>query len=149
MKIGLVPNEIADLLPGGRRQCAGGRDGHRRRQAPSATGPHPVPVMAVSCPRRGRADPRGAERRWPLSLIEQVRTVNSSGRSPWLAVSSVAAGGKLAGKSFAVFGITFKPDTDDVREAPSLTLIPILQEKGASVRISILMPTPLSRTLRG
>ena len=34
-----------------------------------------------------------------------------------------------------MLGVTFKPDTDDVREAPSLTLIPILQEKGASVRI--------------
>ena len=45
-----------------------------------------------------------------------------------------AAGGKLAGKSVAVLGVTFKSDTDDVRDAPSLTLIPMLQEKGASVR---------------
>ena len=33
-----------------------------------------------------------------------------------------------------MLGVTFKPDTDDVRDAPSLTLIPMLQEKGASVR---------------
>jgi UDPglucose 6-dehydrogenase len=46
-----------------------------------------------------------------------------------------AAGGKLAGKAVAVLGVTFKPDTDDVRDAPSLTLIPMLQEKGASVRV--------------
>ena len=46
-----------------------------------------------------------------------------------------AAGGTLAGKTIAVLGVTFKPDTDDVRDAPSLTLIPMLQEKGASVRV--------------
>jgi UDPglucose 6-dehydrogenase len=45
-----------------------------------------------------------------------------------------AAGGSLAGKSVAVLGVAFKPDTDDVRDAPSLTLIPMLQERGAIVR---------------
>ena len=43
-------------------------------------------------------------------------------------------GGPLAGKNVAVLGITFKPDTDDVRDAPSLTLVPMLQESGATVR---------------
>jgi UDPglucose 6-dehydrogenase len=45
-----------------------------------------------------------------------------------------AAGGSLAGKTVAVLGVAFKPDTDDVRESPSLILIPMLQERGARVR---------------
>jgi UDPglucose 6-dehydrogenase len=45
-----------------------------------------------------------------------------------------AAGGSVAGKTVAVLGIAFKPDTDDIREAPSLIVVPMLQEKGATVR---------------
>ena len=53
---------------------------------------------------------------------------------PWQAASSARRAASSHGKSVAVLGVTFKPDTDDVRDAPSLTLIPMLQEKGASVR---------------
>ena len=45
-----------------------------------------------------------------------------------------AAGGSLAGVTVAVLGVSFKPNTDDMREAPSLDVIPALQEKGATVR---------------
>jgi UDPglucose 6-dehydrogenase len=45
-----------------------------------------------------------------------------------------AAGGSLAAKTVDVLGVAFKPDTDDVRESPSLILIPMLQERGARVR---------------
>ena len=45
-----------------------------------------------------------------------------------------AAGGSLEGKTVAVLGVAFKPDTDDVRDAPSLVVIPMLQERGATVR---------------
>jgi UDPglucose 6-dehydrogenase len=74
------------------------------------------------------------EKRSPLSLIEQVQTVNSERKIAMAKRVEHAVGGSLAGKTVAVLGVAFKPDTDDVREAPSLILIPMLQEKGAKVR---------------
>lgn len=44
-----------------------------------------------------------------------------------------ACGGAVAGKRIAVLGVTFKPETDDMRDAPSLTIIPALQAAGAEV----------------
>jgi UDPglucose 6-dehydrogenase len=74
------------------------------------------------------------EARSPLSLVEQVQTVNSERKIAMAGRVERAAGGSLKGKTVAVLGLAFKPDTDDVREAPSLTLIPMLQERGAAVR---------------
>ena len=45
-----------------------------------------------------------------------------------------ACGGSVKGKSVAVLGLTFKPNTDDMRESPSLDIVPALQKAGASVR---------------
>jgi UDPglucose 6-dehydrogenase len=45
-----------------------------------------------------------------------------------------AAGGSVHNKTVAVLGVTFKPNTDDMREAPSLVIVPMLQERGATVR---------------
>jgi UDPglucose 6-dehydrogenase len=45
-----------------------------------------------------------------------------------------AAGGSLKNQVVAVLGVTFKPNTDDMREAPSLVLVPMLQERGARVQ---------------
>jgi UDPglucose 6-dehydrogenase len=45
-----------------------------------------------------------------------------------------AMGGEVSGKSIAVLGLTFKPETDDMRDAPSLTILPALLEKGAKIR---------------
>jgi UDPglucose 6-dehydrogenase len=74
------------------------------------------------------------EERSPLSLIEQVQTVNSERKIAMAGRVERAAGGSLEGKTVAVLGVAFKPDTDDVRDAPSLILIPMLQERGAKVR---------------
>src|SRR5213082_950185 len=48
---------------------------------------------------------------------------------------SAAFGGSLRGKIIAVLGLTFKPNTDDMREAPSIPLITALQDMGATVRV--------------
>ena len=45
-----------------------------------------------------------------------------------------ACGGSVAGKTIAVLGLTFKPNTDDMRDSPSLAIIPALQAAGASIR---------------
>ena len=46
-----------------------------------------------------------------------------------------ALGGSEAGKTLAVLGLTFKPETDDMRDAPALAILPVLLEKGAKVRV--------------
>ena len=45
-----------------------------------------------------------------------------------------AVGGSLRDKTVGVLGVTFKPNTDDMREAPSLVIVPMLQARGALVR---------------
>ena len=45
-----------------------------------------------------------------------------------------ACDGSVAGKTVAVLGVTFKPNTDDVRESPSLVILPGLMERGATLR---------------
>jgi UDPglucose 6-dehydrogenase len=97
---------------------------------------HPGPGYGGSCfPKDVAALIRIArEARSPLSLIEQVQTVNNERKIAMAARVERAAGGSIAGKSIAVLGVSFKPDTDDIRDAPSLILIPMLLERGASVR---------------
>ena len=45
-----------------------------------------------------------------------------------------ACGGAVAGKTLAVLGLTFKPNTDDMRDSPSLSIVPVLREAGARIR---------------
>jgi UDPglucose 6-dehydrogenase len=63
-----------------------------------------------------------------------VQTVNNERKISLAGRIERVFGAPLAGKNVAVLGIAFKPDTDDVRDAPSLTLVPMLQERGATVR---------------
>ena len=136
MKISFI-NEIADLCEaaGANVQEVATAIGADRRIGDKFL--HPGPGYGGSCfPKDVAALIRTArEVRSPLSLIEQVQTVNTERKIAMASRIERAAGGKLAGKAIAVLGITFKPDTDDVRDAPSLTLIPMLQEKGATVRV--------------
>jgi UDPglucose 6-dehydrogenase len=135
MKISFI-NEVADLCE------AVGADVQQVATAIGADGRigekflHPGPGYGGSCfPKDVAALIRSArEARSPLSLIEQVQTVNSERKIGMAGRIERAAGGSLAGKTVAILGLAFKPDTDDVREAPSLTLIPMLQERGATVR---------------
>jgi len=135
MKISFI-NEISDLCE------AAGADVQEVATAIGADGRiggkflHPGPGYGGSCfPKDVAALIRTArEVRSPLSLIEQVQTVNSERKIAMAGRIERAAGGSLAGKSIAVLGVAFKPDTDDVRDAPSLVVIPMLQERGATVR---------------
>jgi UDPglucose 6-dehydrogenase len=70
----------------------------------------------------------------PLRLVEATIAVNEA-RKERMAERVVAAlGGGVAGKTIAVLGLTFKPETDDMREAPSLSVLPKLAAAGATLR---------------
>lgn len=70
----------------------------------------------------------------PLRIVEAVVSVNDKRKKAMAGRVVEAAGGSVAGKTIAVLGITFKPNTDDMRDSPSLDIIPALQEAGASIR---------------
>ncbi|HET9717505.1 MAG TPA: UDP-glucose/GDP-mannose dehydrogenase family protein [Pseudolabrys sp.] len=70
----------------------------------------------------------------PLRILEAVAAVNDARKRAMARKVSVALGGNLRGKTVAVLGLTFKPNTDDMREAPSVPLITALQDMGATVR---------------
>ena len=70
----------------------------------------------------------------PVSLVEQVVAVNDARKRRMAEKVIKACGGSVAGKVLAILGTAFKPNTDDMREAPSLTIIPALQAAGATIR---------------
>jgi UDPglucose 6-dehydrogenase len=69
-----------------------------------------------------------------LRIVEAVVEVNEAQKARMVRKIRLALGGSEAGKTIAVLGLTFKPDTDDMREAPSLTILPALIERGAIIR---------------
>lgn len=70
----------------------------------------------------------------PLTLIEQVEVVNTERKRNMARRVIAELGGDAAGKTVGVLGITFKPNTDDMREAPSLDILPALIANGARVK---------------
>src|SRR6187402_2876622 len=70
----------------------------------------------------------------PLRIVETVAAVNDARKRAMARKVATALGGSLRGKTVAVLGLTFKPNTDDMREAPSIPLITALQDMGAKVR---------------
>ncbi len=69
-----------------------------------------------------------------LSIVDSVITANNMRKINMARKIETAMDGDLSGKTIAVLGLAFKPNTDDMRDAPSLTIIPYLQERGALVR---------------
>jgi UDPglucose 6-dehydrogenase len=69
----------------------------------------------------------------PIRIIEAVVAVNDA-RKLQMAEKIEQAFGGLKGKTVAILGLTFKPNTDDMRDAPSLVIVPYLKDKGAHVR---------------
>ncbi len=69
-----------------------------------------------------------------LRIVEAAVEVNSAQKARMVKKIRDILDGSVAGKTIAVLGLTFKPETDDMREAPSVTIIPALIEKGARVK---------------
>jgi UDPglucose 6-dehydrogenase len=67
-------------------------------------------------------------------IVEAVVAANAAQKSLMVVKIQQALGGSVANKTIAVLGLTFKPETDDMRDAPSLTIVPALIEKGARIK---------------
>ncbi|MBI3437460.1 MAG: UDP-glucose/GDP-mannose dehydrogenase family protein [Proteobacteria bacterium] len=70
----------------------------------------------------------------PIELIETTVRVNSARKQKMAQKIIAALDGNVKGKTIAVLGLTFKPNTDDMRDAPALEIVPTLQAEGARVR---------------
>jgi UDPglucose 6-dehydrogenase len=71
----------------------------------------------------------------PITIVESVVEANANRKKAMAERVVAACGGSVEGQTLAVLGVTFKPNTDDMREAPSLDIIPALQKAGATVRV--------------
>ncbi|MEL6520638.1 MAG: UDP-glucose/GDP-mannose dehydrogenase family protein [Pseudomonadota bacterium] len=98
---------------------------------------HAGPGYGGSCfPKDTRALARiGQEHAAPLQITETVIKVNEEIKRRMVEKLNDLCDGSFNGKTVAVLGATFKPNTDDMREAPSLTIVPALVGGGAKVRV--------------
>jgi UDPglucose 6-dehydrogenase len=74
-----------------------------------------------------------ADARSPMRLVETLVDVNEKRKTAMADKIIRACGGSVKGKRIAVLGLTYKPNTDDMRDAPSLVIVPMLQQAGATV----------------
>ena len=97
---------------------------------------HPGPGFGGSCfPKDTLAMVRIAQDHGtPSRLIEAVVAVNDARKAGMAARVIAAAGGSVRGSTVAILGLTFKPETDDMRDAPSIPIIGRLAEDGAAIR---------------
>ncbi|SHJ18439.1 UDP-glucose dehydrogenase [Roseomonas rosea] len=70
----------------------------------------------------------------PATIVEQTIAANEARKEAMAERVIAAMGGSVAGKTIAVLGLTFKPETDDMRDAPSLVVVPKLAQAGAIIR---------------
>ena len=77
----------------------------------------------------------GRDHSAPMKITEAVIEVNSEVKSRLVDRIRELCGGSLDGKSIVVLGVTFKPETDDMRDAPSLSIVPPLVTEGAKVKV--------------
>ena len=71
----------------------------------------------------------------PVKIVETVVSVNDDRKRRMAGKVIRACGGSLTGKTVSVLGLTFKPNTDDMRDSPSLDIVPALIEAGAEIRV--------------
>ena len=97
---------------------------------------HPGPGFGGSCfPKDTGALLRIAEEaNVPLRIVESVVAVNEGRKRGMVRRIVQACGGSVRGQTIAILGVTFKPNTDDIRDSPSLVIVPALQAEGAVVR---------------
>ncbi|KJV10229.1 UDP-glucose 6-dehydrogenase [Elstera litoralis] len=97
---------------------------------------HPGPGYGGSCfPKDTLALVRTAQEAGaPLRIIETVVDINDKRKRAMADKIIAACGGSVKGKTLAILGVTFKPNTDDMRDSPSLDILPALQEAGAALR---------------
>jgi len=136
MKITYI-NEVADLceaLGADVQQVARGIGLDKRIGAKFL---HAGPGYGGSCfPKDTLALIRTAEEAGaPMRLVETAAAVNAARKRSLAGRVAAALGGEVAGKTIAVLGLTFKPNTDDMREAPALDLVPALAAMGARVQV--------------
>lgn len=70
----------------------------------------------------------------PIRIVETVVDINEKRKTQIAGKVVAACGGSVADKTIAVLGLTFKPDTDDMRDSPSLVIVPELQKAGANIQ---------------
>jgi UDPglucose 6-dehydrogenase len=97
---------------------------------------HPGPGYGGSCfPKDTLALAKtAADHGSPVRLVETVIDVNTKRKHSMADRVLAMCGGSVQGLTVGVLGVTFKPDTDDMRDAPSLDIVPILQQGGAKVQ---------------
>lgn len=112
---------------------------------------HPGPGYGGSCfPKDVRAIISMArEHGLPLDLMQSVDEVNEAQKQVLIAKVKSHYGANLAGKTLAIWGLAFKPKTDDIREAPALVLIDALLKMGAKVRVHDPEAMPNVRAIYG
>lgn len=110
---------------------------------------HPGPGYGGSCfPKDTLALVRTAqEHDVPCRIVEAVVEVNAAQKARMIKKIRGALGGSEAGKTLAVLGLTFKPETDDMRDAPALAILPGLMEKGARINAHDPMGVDEARSL--
>jgi UDPglucose 6-dehydrogenase len=98
---------------------------------------HPGPGYGGSCfPKDTLALTRSAEEAGVTLRIVETTIASNDRRKRVMADRIIAAcGGSVRGKKLAVLGLTFKPNTDDMRDSPSLVILPILKSEGADLHV--------------
>jgi UDPglucose 6-dehydrogenase len=96
---------------------------------------HPGPGYGGSCfPKDTRAlSVIAKDAGVPMSIVDAVVTSNDERKRNMAKRIIAAAGGDVGGKQVGILGVSFKPNTDDMRESPSLDIIPQLLSAGASI----------------
>ncbi len=70
----------------------------------------------------------------PVRIVETVAAVNDNRKRAMARKVVAACGGEVRGKTIAILGLTFKPNTDDMRDSPAIAIIQALQDQGAVIR---------------